>query len=326
GVPFWYYSDDSLQRQWIAGATESQLKVFGRLHLKLMKEMDAYLGLRGSDNPFDLADIDPKQLQRNRLLYRKPVYSDQLVKHSRWCVLRFPNNAMAQLAEMSQEKFEQFYYDVCCLDYAKMSKAMDPLVKLMEKTDRVRLVSPGTDLTFSIKGIPVIKCDGINNIPDGEVFTAPVKESINGAITFNAPSLVEGVTFEKVSLKFKNGKIIEAACQSQTERLNRILDTDPGARYTGEFALGLNPFVRHPMKDTLFDEKIAGSLHLTPGACYDEAPNGNHSAIHWDMVLIQRKDYGGGEIWFDGKLIRNDGVFTDAALEKALSAKALKAR
>ena len=326
GVPFWYYSDDSLQRQWIAGATEAQLKAFGRLHLKLMKEMDAYLGLRGSDNPFDLADIDPRQLKRNRLLYRKPVYSDQLVKHSRWCVLRFPNNAMAQLAEMSQEKFEQFYYDVCCLDYARMSKAMAPLVKLMEKTDRVRLVSPGTDLTFSIKGIPVIKCDGVNNIPDGEVFTAPVKESINGAITFNAPSLVEGVTFEKVSLKFKNGKIIEAACQSQTERLNRILDTDPGARYTGEFALGLNPFVRHPMKDTLFDEKIAGSLHLTPGACYDEAPNGNHSAIHWDMVLIQRKDYGGGEIWFDGKLIRKDGVFTDAALEKALSAKALKAR
>jgi len=326
GVPFWYYSDESLQRQWIAGATETQLKAFGQFHLKLMKEMDAYLGLRGSDNPFDLSDIDPKQLKLNQMLFYKPVHLEQRVKRTKWCVLRFPNNAMAQLAETSQEKFERFYYDVCCLDYAKMSKAMDPLVKLMEKTDRVRIVSPGTDLSFSIKDIPVIKCDGTKNIPDGEVYTAPVKESINGTITFNTPTLEEGITFEKVSLKFKNGKIIEATCQAQTERLNHILDTDKGARYTGEFSLGVNPFILHPMKDTLFDEKIAGSLHLTPGACYDEASNGNHSAIHWDMVLIQRKDYGGGEIWFDGKLIRKDGVFTDAALEKAFSAKALKAK
>ncbi len=326
GVPFWYYSDESLQRQWIAGATEAQLKAFGQLHLKLMKECDAYLGLRGSDNPFDLADIDPKQLKMNQMLYYKPVHLEQRVKRTKWCVLRYPNNAMAQLAETSQEKFEQFYYDVCCLDYAKMSKAMDPLKALMERTDAVRIVSPGTDLTFSIKDIPVIKCDGTKNIPDGEVYTAPVKESINGTITFNTPTLEEGITFEKVSLKFKNGKIIDASCQAQTARLNQILDTDKGGRYTGEFSLGVNPFVMHPMKDTLFDEKIAGSLHLTPGACYDEASNGNHSAIHWDMVLIQRKDYGGGEIWFDGKLIRKDGIFTDPKLEKAFSAQALKGR
>ncbi|MDD4053080.1 MAG: aminopeptidase, partial [candidate division Zixibacteria bacterium] len=314
------------QREWIAGATEAQLKAFGQLHLKLMKQMDAYLGLRGSDNPFDLADIDPKQLKLNQMLYYKPVHLEQRVKRTKWCVLRFPNNAMAQLAETSQEKFEQFYYDVCCLDYARMSKAMAPLVTLMKKTDAVRIVSPGTDLTFSIKDIPVIKCDGTKNIPDGEVYTAPIKESINGTITFNTPTLEEGITFEKVSLKFKSGKIIEASSQTQTARLNQILDTDKGARYTGEFSLGVNPFVLHPMKDTLFDEKIAGSLHLTPGACYDEASNGNHSAIHWDMVLIQRKDYGGGEIWFDGKLIRKDGIFTDPKLEKAFSAQALKAK
>ncbi len=326
GVPFWYYSDESLQRQWIAGATEAQLKAFGQLHLKLMKECDAYLGLRGSDNPFDLADIDPKQLKRNQMLYYKPVHLERRVKHTKWCVLRFPNNAMAQLAQTSQEKFEKFYYDVCCLDYAKMSKAMDALKTLMEKTDRVHLVSPGTDLTFSIKDIPVIKCDGTKNIPDGEVYTAPVKDSINGVITFNTPTLEEGIVFEKVSLKFRNGKIVDASCQGQTKRLNEILDTDKGARYTGEFSLGVNPYILHPMKDTLFDEKIAGSLHLTPGACYDEASNGNHSAIHWDMVLIQRKDYGGGEIYFDDKLIRKDGIFTDQKLEKSFSAAALKAK
>jgi len=323
-IPFWYYSDESLQRHWVGAATEEQFKAFARFHLKLMKECDAYLGLRGSDNPFDMADIDSKQMQMHQKLFYKPVHLEQRVKRTKWCVLRYPNNAMAQLAQTSQEKFESFYYDVCCLDYAKMSKAMDPLVELMDRTDKVRVVSPGTDLTFSIKGIPVIKCDGTKNIPDGEVYTAPVKDSVNGVITYNAPSLESGITYEKIRFQFRDGKIIDASCQGLTEKLNEVLDTDKGARYLGEFSLGVNPFILHPMKDTLFDEKIAGSLHLTPGASYDEAPNGNHSAIHWDLVLIQRKDYGGGEIYFDDKLIRKDGIFTDAKLEKGFSTKALK--
>ena len=323
-IPFWYYSDESLQRHWVGAATEGQFKAFARFHMKLMKECDAYLGLRGSDNPFDMADIDSKQMQMHQKLFYKPVHLEQRVKRTKWCVLRYPNNAMAQLAQTSQEKFESFYYDVCCLDYEKMSKAMDPLVELMSRTDKVRVVSPGTDLTFSIKGIPVIKCDGTKNIPDGEVYTAPVKDSVNGLITYNAPSLESGITYEKIRFQFRNGKIVDASCQGLTEKLNEVLDTDKGARYLGEFSLGVNPFILHPMKDTLFDEKIAGSLHLTPGASYDEAPNGNHSAIHWDLVLIQRPDYGGGEIYFDDKLIRKDGIFTDAKLEKGFSAKALK--
>lgn len=326
GVPFWYYSDESIQRQWISGATESQFAAFGKLHLKLMKECDAYLGLRGSDNPFDLADVDPKQMKLNQLLYYRPVHLEERVKRTKWCVLRFPNNAMAQLAETSQENFEKFYYDVCCLDYGKMSKAMDPLVELMDKADMVHITSPGTDLTFSIKGIPVIKCDGMRNIPDGEVFTAPVKESVNGHITFNTPSLHDGYTYKGIRLTFKNGKIVDATCEAGKDKLNEVFDTDKGARYVGEFSLGVNPFILHPMKDTLFDEKIAGSFHFTPGASYDEAPNGNHSAVHWDLVQIQRKDYGGGEIYFDGKLIRKNGIFTDGKLEKAFSAAALKSR
>jgi len=326
GVPFWYYSDESLQRYWVADATETQLASFGKIHLSLMKQCQAYLGLRGSDNPFDLADIDSKQMQLNQKLYYKPVHLEQRVKRTKWCVLRFPNNAMAQLAETSQEAFEKFYYDVCCLDYAKMSKAMDPLVDVMLKTDKVRIVSPGTDLSFSIKGIPVVKCDGTRNIPDGEVYTAPVKTSVNGQITFNTPSLHDGVTFTGIRFEFRNGKIIDATCQGQIKKLNEVLDTDPGARYVGEFSLGVNPFIMHPMKDTLFDEKIAGSFHFTPGACYDEAPNGNHSAIHWDLVQIQRKDYGGGEIYFDGKLFRKDGIFVDKKLEQAFSAKALSVK
>jgi aminopeptidase len=272
-----------------------------------------------------MADVDQKQVDKHNSLFYKPVHLEERVKRTRWVVLRFPNNAMAQLAETSQESFEDFYYDVCCADYAKMSKAQDKLAALMNATDKVHIKSPGTDLTFSIKGIPSVKCDGHRNIPDGEVYTAPVRDSVNGTITFNTPSLYQGVVYNKVSLTFEQGKVIKATADSNIDKLQKIFDTDEGARYIGEFAIGVNPFILHPMKDTLFDEKICGSFHFTPGQCYDEAFNGNQSSIHWDQVLIQRPDYGGGEIWFDGKLIRKDGVFTDAEMEKAFSKENLRA-
>ncbi|MFZ5981533.1 MAG: aminopeptidase [Candidatus Zixiibacteriota bacterium] len=321
---FWYYNDESLIRQWIGTATDEQFKTQTELHLTLMKRADAYIGLRGSDNPFDLADIDKKQIEKHNTLFYKPVHLEERVKRTRWVVLRYPNNAMAQLAETSQEAFEDFYYDVCCADYAKMSKAQDKLYALMEATDKVHIKSPGTDLTFSLKGIPVIKCDGKRNIPDGEVYTAPVRDSVNGTITYNTPSLYQGVVYNNISLTFEKGKIVKATCDGDNENLNKIFDSDPGARYVGEFAIGVNPFILHPMKDTLFDEKIAGSLHFTPGQCYDEAPNGNDSSIHWDLVLIQRPEYGGGEIYFDDKLIRKDGVFTDPEMEKMFSKENLR--
>ena len=324
GVPFWFYNDESILRQYLKTAKDDQLRKLGDLHLEMMKRSSAYIGLRGSDNPFDLADIPADRMDKYQKLFYKPVHLEQRVKRTKWVVLRFPNNAMAQLAETSQEKFADFYYSVCNLNYAKMSKAMDPLVELMQKTDRVRLTSPGTDLTFSIKGIGVIKCDGIKNIPDGEVYTAPVKESINGTIKYNTPSRHDGIVYNDIKLTFKNGEIIKAESSSNQEKMNKIFDTDEGARYVGEFAIGVNPFVLYPMKDTLFDEKIRGSIHLTPGCCYDEASNGNISAIHWDLVLIQRKDYGGGEIYFDDKLIRKDGIFTDPKLERAFSEDNLK--
>ncbi len=323
-VPFWFYSDESLVRQWIKSAGDDQFRKQAELHLEVMKRADAYIGLRGPDNPFDLADIDRKQIDKNNILFYKPVHLEERVQRKKWVVLRFPNNAMAQLAETSQEAFEDFYYEVCCADYARMSKAMDGLVGLMEATDKVQIKAPGTDLSFSIKGIPIVKCDGRRNIPDGEVYTAPVRESINGTITYNTPSLYQGTVYTNISFTFENGRIVKAICDGLSEKLNGILDTDEGARHIGEFAIGLNPFILHPMKDTLFDEKIAGSFHLTPGQCYELAPNGNDSAIHWDLVQIQRPDYGGGEIRFDGKLIRKDGVFTDPEMEKAFSKENLK--
>lgn len=323
-TPFWYYNDESLIRQWVMNAGADQYKRQAELHMELMTRADAYIGVRGSDNPFDLADVDPDKIEMLQKLFYRPVHLEERVKRTRWVVLRYPNNAMAQLAETSQEAFEDFYFKVCCADYAKMSKAQDKLAKLIDAASKVQLKAPGTDLTFSIKGISCVKCDGQRNIPDGEVYTAPVRDSVNGVITYNSPSLYHGNLYENISFTFENGKIVKATCDGDDKMLNKILDTDEGARYVGEFAIGVNPFILHPMKDTLFDEKIAGSIHFTPGQCYDEAPNGNDSTIHWDLVLIQRKDYGGGELLFDDKVIRKDGIFTDDDLEKEFSAENLK--
>ena len=240
---------------------------------------------------------------------------DARVKKTRWVVLRYPNASMSQLADMSQEAFEDFYFKVCNLDYGKMDEAMKSLVDYMNRTDKVRIVGPGTDLNFSIKNIPAIPCSGLRNIPDGEVYTAPVRDSINGTLTYNTPAVFQGFTFENISFKFVDGKITQAT-SNDTERINDVLNTDEGARYIGEFAIGVNPYILKPMKDTLFDEKIMGSFHFTPGNCYeDEAPNGNHSAIHWDLVCIQTPEFGGGEIYFDDVLIRKDGRFVVKELE-----------
>src|SRR5216110_3346240 len=244
----------------------------------------------------------------------RPV-QDQRVKKTKWVVLRWPTPSMAQLAGMSTEAFEDFYFEVCTLDYRKLQPGMKALKRLMEKTDRVEIKGPGTDLRFSIKGIPAVICGGDRNIPDGEVFTAPVKNSVEGHITFNAPTIYQSIAFDGIRLDFREGKIIQAT-SNQTEKLNKILDSDAGARYIGEFALGFNPYILEPMRDILFDEKIAGSFHFTPGQAYEGVGNGNKSQVHWDMVCIQRPEYGGGEIWFDGRLVRKDGLFTTKPLQK----------
>lgn len=308
GIPFVHYTSVKVQREWLMNCSEEQLKLMAERDCLEMSKMDCYIGVRGTDNVAELSDVPPEKMKLYEELYSKPVHHDIRVPKTRWVVLRYPNGAMAQLANTSSEAFEDFYFKVCNLDYSKMGKAMENLVKYMEKTDKVRLVGPGTDLTFSIKDIPAIPCAGDMNIPDGEVYTAPVRESVNGTIAYNAPSLYQGVTYENIQLEFKDGKIINAT-SNNTERMNQVFDTDEGARYVGEFAIGVNPYITKPMKDILFDEKIMGSFHFTPGNCYDEAPNGNHSSIHWDLVMIQTPEYGGGEIYFDDVLIRKDGRF-----------------
>ena len=307
GKPFVEIRDTRVTRaQFINGSDEfwTERTAF---ELDRMKKMQCYIAIRANRNSYEYSDVPSDRMSKIGKIYR-PV-TDHRVKNTRWCVLRFPNPSMAQGASMSTEAFEKYYFDVCLMDYSKMAKPAAALVELMNRTSTVHIEGPGeTNFTFSIKDIPAIACVGEMNIPDGEVFTAPVKYSVNGVIQFNTPTVYEGKRFENIRLVFKDGKIIKAT-SSDTIALNAILDTDDGATYVGEFALGFNPYVKKAMCDILFDEKIAGSIHFTPGACYDEASNGNNSSIHWDMVLIQTPEYGGGKIWFDDVLVRLDGVF-----------------
>lgn len=276
--------------------------------------MDAYIGIRGGENSNENSDVPSENLQIESEFYSHPVHHEIRVKKTKWVILRYPNQGMAAQAGMSTDAFEDFYFNVCNLDYSKMDRAMDALKARLDKADKVRIVAPNTDISFSIKGIGSKKCSGDHNIPDGEIYTAPVKDSVNGVITYNAPSVQNGFKYENVSLTFKDGKIISATGNAP-DKINAIFDTDEGARYVGEFAFGINPYVVKPMGDILFDEKISGSIHFTPGACYDDCYNGNVSAVHWDLVLIQTEEYGGGEIYLDGELIRKNGRFLPEDLQ-----------
>jgi aminopeptidase len=312
GVPFVNLHDARMSRELYRKGTDSQLETLADIMLQQMKKMDVYIAVRGSHNITETADV-PAEKMSMVMKRLRPVINHRVNK-TRWCVLRWPTPAMAQQAGMSTEAFEDFFFRVCLLDYRRLVPGMKALKRMMDATDLVEIKGPGTDLHFSIKGMKSIACGGTYNIPDGECFTAPVKSSVEGVISYNAPTIYQGIAFDNIRLEFKKGKIIKAT-SNNTEAINKILDSDAGARYVGEFALGFNSEIQHPMRDVLFDEKIAGSFHFTPGQSYEGvADNGNRSQVHWDMVCIQRKDYGGGEIWFDRKLIRKNGVFLPETL------------
>ncbi len=312
--PYFNVIPESVERNLQLGVTEEHIKALAKYEIDRMEDMDCYIGIRASSNSTEFSDVPGECMQMYSKFYSKEIHSDRRVPNTRWVVLRYPNASMAQFSNSSLEAFENYYYDVCLLDYKKMGEAMKPLIDLMNKTDKVRVTGAGTDLTFSIKDIPAVACAGDLNIPDGEIYSAPIRDSVNGVISYNVPALYQGFTYENIKLVFKDGKIVEATA-NDTVKINQVFDTDEGARYVGEFAIGVNPFILKPMKDTLFDEKIMGSIHFTPGNCYDEAYNGNKSAIHWDLVTIQTEEYGGGEIFFDDVLIRKNGKFVLPELE-----------
>jgi aminopeptidase len=312
-VPYVQLQNARIGRELVEGVEAGQFELQSEWELARMEAMDAYIAIRGSDNIFEMSGIDSAKLSQAMRAMKSVL--DHRVNKTKWVILRWPTSAMAQQALMSTEAFEDFFFRVCTQDFSRMSEGMQALETRMRAADQVELSGPDCDLRFSIKGIGAVACGGRHNIPDGEVFSCPVRDSVEGSITFNSPTVYQGASFDRIHLKFEKGRIVHAE-GSNNERLNAILDADVGARYIGEFAIAFNPHILEPMRDILFDEKIAGSFHFTPGQAYEEADNGNRSQVHWDMVHIQRPEYGGGEIRFDGELIRKDGIFVPNDLKK----------
>ena len=306
GNPVVELSDDDITRELLLAQTDKSLKRKYRWLEMQLEDIDCMIHIRSLESDFTNADVPSEKLMKDRANIL-PLQSKRLGK--KWVLLNYPTEGAAHKAKMSYEQYMDYLFDVMNVDYKAMEEAFLPLKELMEKTDKVRIVGPGTDITFSIKGLNVIPCAGENNIPDGEIFTAPVKDSVNGVIQYNTASAYRGRVFNNVKLTFKDGLIIDATADDNLDVLEEIFNTDQGSRYVGEFAIGVNPKITAPMLNTLFDEKIAGSIHFTPGNSYDHCPNGNKSSVHWDLVLIQTKEYGGGEIYFDDILIRKDGIF-----------------
>ncbi|XMB85078.1 aminopeptidase [Mycoplasmatota bacterium WC44] len=316
--------DDEISREVALATTEDRLNMLAKWRKPQYESIDASIGVYADRNDYASVDV-PTETKLLTAKIMRPL-SNIIINTKKWVILNYPTHTLAHKAKMSYEQFYDYCLKVSMVDYSKMRSAFEPLKELLNKTDKVRITSPGTELSFSLKGIGSEPCSGECNIPDGEIYSAPVLESVNGVITYNTPSGYRGNVYENVSLTFENGKIIKATCanESDNEKLEEIFNTDEGARYVGEFAIGVNPYITKPMGDILYDEKIAGSIHFTPGQAYEgPADNGNKSAVHWDLVLIQTEEFGGGEIYFDDVLIRKDGIFVIDSL-KGLNPENLK--
>lgn len=312
GHPVSILRDSRVSRAIQLRATREQMKLIGEWELSLMERVQAYISFRAFHNINELGDVSAEQRKFFDEYISKKVHLECRIPKTKWCVLRWPTSAMAQLFEMSTSAFEDFYFRACLVDYARMEKPAEKLRQRMLTANRVRIVGPDeTDLRFSIKDIGAVACYGRRNVPDGEVFSAPIKDSVEGVIVFNTPTTERsGKKFSNIRLVFRNGNIVVASCETGSQKdLTDILNKDEGSRRLGEFALAFNPVILKPMGETLFDEKVAGSLHLAIGSAYKEAWNDNESVVHWDSVLVQRPEYGGGEVWFDNELIRKDGIF-----------------
>ena len=306
-IVFVEIKEPSVENKLLKNTNNKRINQIVLIENQKVENFDAFIQIRYTTNEYENSNVDSKII-KEKSNATKDIDFIRINKR-RWVLLNYPSDLDAYKAKKNTEEFEDFAFNAMNYDYINMKKDMEPLVKLMEKTDMVHIIGPNTDLTFSIKGMPIIPCCGECNIPDGEVYTAPIKDSVNGMIKFNTPSVYRDNVYNDIYLKFENGKIIDAKSTNDSDKLNEIFDTDTGSRYIGEFSFGLNPLITDPMGDILFDEKIIGSIHLTPGQAYQDAYNGNDSTIHWDLVMIGTKKYGGSEIYFDDVLIRKDGIF-----------------
>ncbi|MAG13943.1 MAG: aminopeptidase [Spirochaetales bacterium] len=310
GIPIVQHESLPVRRAWLMGATEGHLQTWYESSLSIRGDIQCLLSLRGQDNRSELADVPAETMRRYNNLtiklgqaMRRPGF--------RKTVIRYPSKSLAQQCGMSTEAFADHFYRVCAMNFQRLHREMEPLKNAIDQAEEVRIVAPGTDLSFSIRDLQCSISAGTWNIPDGETAMQIVRDSVEGHITYNVPSSYQGYVFHGIRLTFSRGKIVNAEANDKP-RIEAILDSDEGARYIGEFAVGVNPFLRRHMIDTLFDEKMAGSLHFTPGGT---AADGTRSLVHWDIVQSHLKHYGGGEISLDGRLWRKDGEFVDEHMQ-----------
>ena len=265
---------------------------------------DAFVRIVADDNLRELASIDPTKLTTRAKLMR-PFSDIMLTK--RWILTYYPTNAMAQEAGMSLEEMRKFYFESCLVDYDAMGKRLKKLESVMDKGKMIHVIGYLTDLWVNIEGRLAQECSAACNIPDGECFLAPVTNGVNGEVYFDLPTLAFGHEVSGIHLEFKEGKVINASAEYGDDALQKMLETDPGARYLGEFAIGANYNITRGMLNTLFDEKIGGTIHMALGMAYKDKRGGgeNESGIHWDLVKDMRLP--GSILTIDEKEVLKEG-------------------
>ena len=285
-------------------ASGAQLGFIPEHEMVEIRNTDVYISLVALLNVKELSDIDPARISA-RVKALKPL-TDWRVEKTRWVVFVYPTEAYAQEAEMSLREFEDFVFNACLIDWKDVSNKLQLLKKQVDAVDKVEIVSPDTHLEFSIKGRSCVAADGDKNMPDGELFTSVVEDSVKGSIRFDVPAAYTtfGSVVEDITITFEHGKAVAAKAAKNQAFLEKILATDEGAKRIGEFGIGFNYGITRPVKHTLFDEKIGGTVHLALGRGYKETLSQNDSAVHWDLIKDLRKD---GEVYFDGKLVMKNG-------------------
>ncbi len=297
-------------------ASRNQLTYVSPLLKAEISKIDALISIWGSENTRSFSGVDPKRQATARLAGR-PVFQKFFKRTAEgsltWVGTLFPTNAEAQEADMSLADWEDFVYRAGRITSAdpvahwkKIAKEQDRLVKILNRTDYLHIRSADTDLKMRVKGRKWINCAGTENFPDGEIFTCPIENTVNGYIRYSYPAVYMGREVEDVRLEFKNGKVVKESAGKNQDFLTSMLNMDKGARYLGEVAVGTNYSIKKFTKNILFDEKIGGTCHLAVGASIPEAGGKNKSALHWDMICDMKKD---AEILADGNVIYRNGKF-----------------
>lgn len=304
GFPQVQFLSDYLDHALLAHGTNEQISWVPEIESHGMKWADVYIALRGTHNIYEFADIPSDKIATYRQSMGK--ISSMRWENTRWCIIRVPNEDFAQQAETDVETIMDIFFEATIRDYEKEAEKLDQLTQKLNKGSQIRFVAKDTDLSFSTKNRKWLADTGKLNLPAGEIFTAPINSTLNGNISFDWPGILGGRLVHNIKLEWKNGELVHASASKNEDFLLQVLDSDPGAKLLGEFAVGTNPHINRFCKDIFFDEKIGGTVHVALGRAYPECGGENQSAIHWDVIKDTRAE---GKIFLDEKLIFNQGKF-----------------